>query len=180
MTEARLSVPVSDKDHSEGPLDAKITLVEYGDYECPYCGQAFPIVEKIRSTFGDSLRFVFRNLPIAEAHPHAEQAAEMAEAVGLQGDDKFWAIHNMLYENQHALGEDALYGYAKDVGADVDKVRKDIAEGAPRRRVEADFESAIRSGANGTPTFFINGDRYDGSWNYEPFETYLHEVLRGL
>ena len=104
----------------------------------------------------------------------------MAEAVGLQGDDKFWAIHNMLYENQHALSEDALYGYAKDVGADVDKVRKAIAEVAPCRRVEADFESAIRSGANGTPTFFINGGRYDGSWNYEPFETYLHEVLRGL
>ncbi len=180
MSEAQLSVPVSDKDHSIGPVDAKITLVEYGDYECPYCGQAFPIVEKIGKTFGDSLRFVFRNLPIPEAHPHAEQAAEMAEAVGLQGEDKFWAIHDMIYEHQHALGEEALFAYAKDVGADVDKVRTDLAQGAPSRRVEADFESAIRSGANGTPTFFVNGDRYDGSWSYEPFETHLHEVLREL
>src|ERR1700733_7326141 len=106
MSEAHLSVPVNDDDHSIGPADAAITLVEYGDYECPYCGQAFPIVEQIRRMFDDSLRFVFRNLPIPEAHPHAERAAEMAEAVGLQGD--FWAMHDMLFENQRALGDEAL------------------------------------------------------------------------
>jgi protein-disulfide isomerase len=178
VSEARLSVPVSADDHSIGPTDALLTLVEYGDYECPYCGQAFPIVEQIRHAFDDSLRFVFRNLPIAEAHPHAERAAEMAEAVALQGE--FWAIHDTLYEHQSALDDDALFGYAKAVGADLDRVRTDLAEGAPRRRVESDFEGAIRSGANGTPTFFINGDRYDGTWRYEPFADYLKSVLRDL
>jgi protein-disulfide isomerase len=159
-----------------GPEDAAITLVEYGDYECPYCGEAYPIVEEIRRTFGDSLRFVFRNLPLAEVHPHAEHAAEMAEAVALQGE--FWAMHDLLYEHQRALGDDALVGYAKEAGADIDKVHADLAEGTPRRRVESDFEGAIRSGANGTPTFFVNGARYDGMWTYKPFSEYLKSALK--
>jgi protein-disulfide isomerase len=178
VTESRLAIPVSDEDHSRGPADALITLVEYGDYECPYCGQAFPIVEKIRRVFDDSLRFVFRNLPLAEVHPHAERAAEMAEAVALQGD--FWAMHDMLYEHQRELADEALLSYAKAVGADLDRVRADLTEGAPRRRVESDFEGAIRSGANGTPTFYINGARYDGTWQYEPFADHLKSVLRDL
>ena len=172
-----LAIPVGPNDHVRGPADAKLTVVEYGDYQCPYCGQAYPIVEKLRKTFEGSMRFVFRNFPLGDVHPHAVAAAEMAEAVALQG--KFWEIHDALYENQRDLGDAALRKYAQAVGADVDKAVNDIAGGGPEKRVEADFEGAIRSGANGTPTFFVNGVRYDGSWMYEPFAEYLNEVLEG-
>jgi protein-disulfide isomerase len=175
--QALLTIPVGPEDHSSGPSDAKLTVVEYGDYQCPYCGQAYPIVEQLRSTFADSMRFVFRNLPLADVHPNAEAAAEVAEAVALQG--KFWEIHNTLYENQHDLCAKALMGYVEAVGADVKEVTKAIADGGPSKRVEADFEGAIRSGANGTPTFFVNGARYDGSWLLEPFSEYLTRVLEG-
>lgn len=176
MSEARLSIPVSDDDHARGSSDAPITLVEYGDYECPYCGEAVPIVEEIRRALGPSLRFVFRNLPLAEVHPHAEHAAEMAEAVGLQGE--FWAMHDLLYEHQRALSDADLLGYAEQVGAELERLKRDLAGGVPRQRVERDFEGAIRSGANGTPTFYVNGARYDGSWRFEPFVEYLAAVLR--
>ncbi len=173
---AVLSIPVGHDDHASGPLDAKLTVVEYGDYQCPYCGQAHPIVEKLRATFAESMRFVFRNLPLADVHPDAEAAAEVAEAVALQG--KFWEIHDTLYENQRNLSESALRRYIEEVGADVDEAQKVIAEGGPRDRVDADFEGAIRSGANGTPTFFVNGVRYDGSWQYEPFFEFLTNELK--
>jgi protein-disulfide isomerase len=166
---------VGPDDHVIGPKDARLTVVEYGDYQCPYCGQAFPIVERLRATFSDSLLFVFRNFPLSDLHPHAEAAAEFAEAAGMQ--DKFWEMHDTLYQNQRHLEGAALRGYARDIGADLDRVTKDIASGAPRQRVESDFESAIRSGANGTPTFFVNGFRYDGSWTYQPFAEYLQELL---
>jgi protein-disulfide isomerase len=133
-------------------------------------------MEQMLSTFADSMRLVFRNLPLVDVHPHAEAAAEVAEAVGHQG--KFWEIHDTLFENQSDLSTAALMRYIIDVGADVETVAKDIADGEPRRRVEADLESAIRSGANGTPTFFVNGVRYDGSWMYEPFSEYLAQVLK--
>jgi protein-disulfide isomerase len=174
---ALLSIPVGPEDHAGGPADAKLTLVEYGDYQCPYCGQAFPIVERLRTDFADSMRFVFRNLPLADVHPHAEAAAETAEAVALQG--KFWEIHDTLFENQRDLSDRALRRYVEEVGADADEATKAIAGGGPRQRVEADFEGAIRSGANGTPTFFINGVRYDGSWQYEPFFDFLTDELKG-
>jgi protein-disulfide isomerase len=116
-------------------------------------------------------------LPLADVHPHAEAAAEVAEAVGLQG--KFWEIHDTLFENQRELSAAALLRYVADVGADVKEATKEIADGGPRQRVEADFESAIRSGANGTPTFFVNGVRYDGSWQFGPFAEYLTQVLDG-
>ena len=172
---AQLSIPVGPADHSRGPLDAKLTVVEYGDYQCPYCGQAHPIVERLMTTYADSMRLVFRNFPLAEVHPHAEAAAEMAEAVGLQG--KFWEIHDALYENQRDLSDGALRRYAEAVGANVDEAIAAVADGGPAQRVESDFEGAIRSGANGTPTFFVNGVRYEGSWMYEPFSEYLSQVL---
>jgi protein-disulfide isomerase len=175
--QALLSIPVGPDDHVSGPPDAKLTLVEYGDYQCPYCGQAFPIVERLRTHFDDSMRFVFRNLPLADMHPHAEAAAEVAEAVGRQG--KFWEIHDTLYEHQRDLSDKALRHYIEEVGANVDEAMKEVAGGGPRDRVEADFEGAIRSGANGTPTFFVNGVRYDGSWQYEPFLEFLTEELKG-
>jgi len=175
QSEARLSVPVSSDDHAVGLENAPLTVVEYGDYECPYCGQAFAIIQALQKAFGDSLRFVFRNLPFADMHPHAQQAAEMAQAVGVQG--KFWEMHDLLYENQRELGAKALLDYSAQAGANVQEVVAAIKSGEPRTRVERDLESAIRSGANGTPTFFINGERYDGSWAYEPFSDYLSTIL---
>jgi protein-disulfide isomerase len=172
---SHLSIPVGSDDHVRGPDNATITLVEYGDYECPYCGRAYPIVEELLRTFADSLRLVFRNLPLADAHPHALAAAEMAEAAGLQG--KFWETHDALYENQRDLSGAALARYAELVGVNREQLERDLASERPRQRVDADLESAIRSGANGTPTFFVNGARYDGSWMYEPFEAYLRSVL---
>ena len=176
MSGAQLAVPVGPDDHARGPNDAAITLVEYGDYQCPYCGEAYSIVEKLLRALGEDVRLVFRNLPLVDVHVHAEAAAELAEAAAMQ--DKFWEMHDTLFENQGDLSDAALSRYAKTVGLDADRVARDLASGDPRARVEADFEGAIRSGANGTPTFFVNGDRYDGSWQFEPFKKCLQSLLK--
>jgi protein-disulfide isomerase len=175
---AHLVNPVGPDDHVRGAADAKLTVVEYGDYQCPYCGQAYSIVEKLAQTFASSMRLVFRNLPLADVHPHAERAAEFAEAAGLQ--DKFWPMHDKLYENQRSLDEEALRSYATEVGVDLTQLDKDLEGGAPRARVEADLEGAIRSGANGTPNFFVNGLRYDGSWFYDEFAQFLQSTVDTL
>jgi len=175
VSDSQLAPGVGPDDHARGPEDAPITVVEYGDYQCPYCGQAYGIVEELVRTFGDDLRFVFRNFPLVDVHAHAQAAAELAEAAALQG--KFWQMHDTLFENQTDLTDGALAHYATSVGLDTRQVAHDLEGGAPRRRVEADFEGAIRSGANGTPTFFVNGERYDGSWQFEPFERFLRSLL---
>jgi protein-disulfide isomerase len=167
---------VGPEDHTRGLPDAAITLVEYGDFECPYCGEAFGIVRDLQRTFGDSLRYVFRNFPLAQIHPHAEQAAELAEAVAIQG--QFWAIHDLLYENQRDLSDSALHRYAAQAGADVEQAFDAIREGGPRRRVERDLESGGRSGVEGTPTFFINGQPYGEPWDYETLAAHLQRLLR--
>lgn len=172
--ETTLDPPVGPDDHVEGHEDAIITLVEYGDYQCPYCGQAYPIVRELQRTLGDALRLVFRNMPLTNVHPHAQAAAEVAEAVALQGH--FWPMHDLLYENQRTLGDVALMRYATEAGADADQVVAAIESAVPRQRVQRDFESALRSGVNGTSTFFVNGRRYDGSWMYEPFLEYLQSI----
>ncbi len=161
--ESTLILPVSeDRDHIQGSADAPVTLVEYGDYECPYCGEAYPIVKEIQSRMGKQLRFVFRNFPISTAHPHAEIAAEAAEAAAAQ--DRFWEMHDHLYENQRHLREDDLRSYARAIELDRDMFDKELAEHAHADRVHEDFMSGVRSGVNGTPTFFINGVRYDDSY----------------
>lgn len=160
-----LTIPVGERDHAEGPADAPVTLVEYGDYECPYCGQAFPIVKAIQAKLGDQLRFVFRNFPIATSHPHARQAAEAAEAAGGQG--AFWPMHDLLYEHQHALDEASLVGYATKLGLDVALFKQDLADHTYAQRVRDDFMSGVRSGVGGTPTFYINGVQVHGSWEEE-------------
>src|SRR2546423_12240032 len=116
---ARLTLPVSQRDHQQGPETAPVTLVEYGDYECPYCGEAHPIVKELQRRLGDRLRFVFRNFPLTNAHPHAEHAAETAEAAGAQG--KFWEMHDYLYEHQRALDDEHLETYAGTLGLDVER-----------------------------------------------------------
>jgi protein-disulfide isomerase len=163
---AVLTLPVSDeRDHVQGPADAPVTLVEYGDYECPYCGAAYPIIKEVQARMGERLRFVFRNFPITSSHPHAEQAAESAEAAAAQG--RFWEMHDLLYENQKRLRDQDLHGYAKQLGLDVDRFDRELAEHVHAARVREDFMSGVRSGVNGTPTFYIDGVRYDDSYDLD-------------
>jgi protein-disulfide isomerase len=163
---AELVLPVSeDRDHVQGPGSAPVTLVEYGDYECPYCGAAYPIVKELQARVGDEVRFVFRNFPISTSHPHAEQAAEAAEAAAAQG--RFWEMHDHLYEHQRRLEDDDLRGYAAELGLDVDRFSAELAQHAHAERVREDFMSGVRSGVNGTPTFYVNGVRHDGSYELE-------------
>jgi protein-disulfide isomerase len=164
--ESSLILPVSeDRDHIQGPAGAPVTLVEYGDYECPYCGEAYPIVKQIQERMGEQLRFVFRNFPISTAHPHAEYAAEAAEAAATQ--DRFWEMHDHLYEHQQRLQVDDLRSYARALELDLDLFDKELAEHVHADRVHEDFLSGVRSGVNGTPTFFINGMRHDDSYEFE-------------
>jgi protein-disulfide isomerase len=162
---AKLTVPVGKRDHTQGPLTAPITLVEYGDYECPYCGAAYAVVKAIQKSLGKRLCFAFRNFPLTNMHPHAEHAAEAAEAAGAQ--DKFWEMHDCLYENQTALADTDLARYASQLGLDMPRFTKEIERGAHTRRILEDFRNGIRSGVNGTPSFFINSVRYDGEYEYE-------------
>jgi protein-disulfide isomerase len=163
---ATLTMPVAEgRDHIDGPADATATLVEYGDYECPYCGAAYPIVKEIQQRMGKRLRFVFRNFPITTSHPHAEQAAEAAEAAAEQ--DKFWEMHDVLYENQKRLDDPALHAYAEQLGLDVELFDREMAEHAHAARVREDFMSGVRSGVNGTPSFYVNGRRHDDSYDVD-------------
>ncbi len=154
-----------DRDQIQGPADAAVTLVEYGDYECPYCGAAYPIVKEVQARMGERLRFVFRNFPITTSHPHAEQAAEAAEAAAAQG--RFWEMHDVLYENQRRLGDQDLGAYAEKLELDVERFVKEVAEHVHAARVREDFMSGVRSGVNGTPSFYINGTRHDDSYDLE-------------
>lgn len=162
QTQATLSIPVSDDDHSIGPADAPVTLVEYGDYECSFCGEAHPIVREATDRLGDRLRFVFRQFPIATSHPHAQAAAEASEAAGAQG--KFWEMHDQLYRHQDALEDADLRTYAEASGLDLERFDREMASGHWADRVQAQFMGGVRSGVNGTPSFFINGFRHDGGW----------------
>jgi protein-disulfide isomerase len=164
--QSALTVPVSsDRDHIQGPMDAPVTLVEYGDFQCPYCGKAYPIVKAVQARMGDRLRFVFRHFPITTSHKYAEQAAEAAEAADAQG--KFWEMHDVLFENQPRLADDDLRRYAERVGLDLERFDADIAQHAYAERVREDFMGGVRSGVNGTPTFYINGARHDDAYDVE-------------
>ncbi len=162
MTSNELVIPVSDRDHITGSLDAPVILVEYGDFECPHCGRAYPIVKASQRALGDDLAVVYRHFPLAEIHPHARRAAQAAEAAGVQR--KFWAMHDMLFEHQDALEEGDLLAYADALGLDRVRLTRELESGVHAQRVRDDFRGGIRSGVNGTPTFFINGTRFDGNW----------------
>lgn len=155
-----LRPPVSASDHHLGPLDAPLQLVEYGDYECPYCGALFPEIAAIRQAFSDNLCFVFRHFPLSEAHPHAERAAEMAEAAASEG--KFWQMHEVLFQNQDALDDESLVAYGEQLGLSEAAIRSAF-DGSREQHVRHDFTGGVRSGVNGTPSLFINGTRYDGA-----------------
>ena len=155
-----LTLPVAKRDHIQGPINAPIMLVEYGDYECPYCGQAYPIIKEIQERLGDRLCFAFRNFPLINSHPHAQHAAEAAEAAGAQG--KFWEMHDLLFENQEALDDENIGEYASSLGLDVRRLVDEVLTGVHTARVREDFRSGARGGVNGTPTLFINGMRHEG------------------
>ena len=174
-TPPRLVLPVGERDHSQGSTDARIVLVEYGDYQCPYCGAAYPVVKQIQKELGQRLRFIFRNFPLTNMHPQAHWAAESAEAASAQG--KFWEMHDFLYENQKYLGDEAHFArYEAKLHLDVSRIAREVAESAYSARIEEDFSSGVRSGVNGTPTFFINGTRYDGAADLRPMVSALLEA----
>jgi protein-disulfide isomerase len=160
---------VGAEDHQHGSADAPVTLVEYGDFQCPFCYRAHPIVMALQRQLGAQLRFVFRNFPITEIHPNALHAAEAAESVSASaGPDAYWRMHHAIFEHQQdspdALDDAHLVQYAAASGADPAQVKLDLESGTFTDKVKADFLSGVRSGVNGTPTFFINGVRFDGNW----------------
>ena len=170
-----LKVPVGPDDHIQGDESAPCTLVEYGDFQCPYCGAAYPIVKRVQKHFGKRLRFVFRNFPLSQIHPHAESAAEMAEFAAARG--KFWEMHDLLFENQSHLGP-ALY---VQLAEKLNIAPPDLAAALQKKeymaKVRADFSGGVRSGVNGTPTFFINGQRNDASFEYDALIAAIEAAL---
>ena len=161
-----LTPPLGPEDHVTGPADAPVTLVQYGDYECPHCRLAYAVLHEVLIELGDSVRFAFRHFPITDSHPYAMIAAEAAESVAVFGGDlAFWDIHAVLFENQDALHIDDLLGYAAAIGVDPDDVADDLSHGTHRKHVRANVDSGLRSGVTGTPTFFINGRRFYGDWS---------------
>lgn len=160
-----LTPPVGADDHIQGPHDAPITLVEYGDFECPHCGRADVIVKSLQRQLRNRLRFVFREFPLSEAHPHAQHAAEAAEAAAAHG--RFWEMHDLLFENQEHLGDRDLARYAQSIGVEAAAVTQALDEGTFTEMVRKQFMGGVRSGVNGTPTFFVNGQRFDEDWSDE-------------
>jgi protein-disulfide isomerase len=173
---ARLAKPVNVRDHIRGPMNAAVTMVEYGDFECPYCGAAHPVIEHIRRTAGDELRFVYRHFPLSNVHPHAERAAEAAEAAGAQ--HRFWAMHDLLFQHQSALDDDSLLAYAEALALDRARFSEELVSGAHAPRVREDFLSGVRSGVDGTPALFINEVRYDGPRDPAPLLAAIAEAAR--
>ncbi len=165
LESTRLTIPVSKHDHMQGPINAPVTLVEYGDYECPFCSDAHSVVQEVQKQLGDRLCFAYRHFPLVNAHPHAEHAAEAAEAAGEQGN--FWGMHDLLFANQDALEDDDLAEYATELSLDAARLIRELEAGTFSGRVKEDFWNGVRSGVNGTPSFFINGARYDGGLGFE-------------
>jgi protein-disulfide isomerase len=155
----RLRVPVTDRDHVRGPARASVTLVEYGDFQCPFCGAAYWVLRDLEDRFGRDFRFVYRHFPLAEIHPYAMIAAESAEAAGAQ--DKFWDMHDMLFQNQPYFELENLIAYANAIGLDIDAFTSDLEMHRHIPKIREDFMGGARSGVNGTPTLFINGERFD-------------------
>ena len=162
---SRLLLPIRPSDHVHGPEDALYTLVEYGDYECPDCGRLYVILRDLQKEMPSRLRTVYRHYPRSGVHPHAQQAAEAAEAAGTQ--DKFWEMHTLLFERQQDLRTKDLNRYAEQLALDVERFRHELKNETYRERVRADFMAGVQNGVYGTPGLFLNGVRYDGQWDRE-------------
>ena len=165
VTVARLTIPVGDDDHVLGPDVAPVTLVEYGDYQCPYCGQAFLVVHDLLRLRGESMRFVFRHFPLTNVHPYAELAAEVAEAAAARG--KFWEMHDWLFEHQRNINPRHLMVGVEQLGLPSDEIAREVSGHQLLDRVRRDFVGGVRSGVNGTPTFYVNGVRHDGGYTLD-------------
>ena len=172
-----LRIPVGEGDHAQGRMDAQVVLVQYGDYQCPACGEAEPVARELRRQTGADLCFVFRNFPLGEAHPDAVAAAIVAEYAGRHG--RFWEAHDALYANQDRLGEDLYVQIAQALRLPLDGLRDALAGGPEADRVEADFEGGVRSGVNGTPCFFINGRIFQVEASFEELSDAVQSLLRG-
>src|SRR2546421_6250624 len=172
---ALLTPPVGPRDHVLGPADARVTLVEDGDFECPFCGAAYPELKRVLGELGPKVRFVFRHFPLGEAHPHAPHAAEVAEAAAAQGT--FWRMHDLLYQRQAALADEDLVAYARELGLDADRVRRELADHTHAARVREDFLSGVRSGVSGTPRFFINGRPHEEPGDAKTLAVALRRAL---
>ncbi|MGN6105385.1 MAG: DsbA family protein [Kofleriaceae bacterium] len=173
---SRLRVPISDRDHVLGSAGAEIELVEYGDYQCPFCGEAYWVVQQILRRLGRDLHYAFRHFPISEIHPMAVTAAEAAEAAGAQGN--FWRMHDAIYENREDLDMPHLLVWAEQLGLDLDRFTREIESGMYMARIRDDFTGGVRSGVNGTPCFFINGERHDGGWDTDSLLFALERARR--
>jgi protein-disulfide isomerase len=173
---ASLQIAVTGSDHAKGRPDAPVTLVEYGDYECPHCGAAYPVVQKLQKRFGADLRFVFRNFPLGEIHPNAMSAAMTAEFGAAHGS--FWKVHDALFENQQKLGAALYQAIVTELHLDAAQLRAAFAANKYLERVRADFNGGVRSGVNATPSFFVNGKRYEGAPDFEAMGDALGEVIR--
>ena len=165
MTPSTLASPITDEDHVHGQANAAITLVQYGDYECPYTRLSRHSVHQLQREFPDSLRFVFRHFPLEEIHPHARAAASAAEAATAQTD--FWTMHEYLFEHQQALEDGDLKRYASELGLDADRFDRDRGSPEVEERIDRDVTSGELSGVQGTPTFYVNGIRHDGGYDLE-------------
>jgi protein-disulfide isomerase len=158
-----LKVPITARDHVIGPSDAPVSLIEYGDYQCPHCGRAFLVIEELLKTYAGRLRLVYRHFPLIKFHPQAKLAAEAAEAAAAAGGDaKFWDMHRLLFTNQTQLAPEDLLRYAQQIGLDPDRLQHDLEGHVYGPRVQEDLAGGMRTGVNGTPSFFINGVRYTG------------------
>src|SRR6185369_11576197 len=171
MNDSTLTPRVSARDHIQGRDEAPLTLVEYADYQCPYCGSAHPVIKRLQKSLGRKLRFVFRNFPLTQSHPYALLAAQAAEAAALQG--KFWDMHDLIFENQEQLEPEVLPVWAHKIGLDVDQFATAIKEGRVSKRIQEDYASGVESGVDGTPSFFINGSRYEDEDDYDSLRAAL-------
>ena len=171
---SKLAVPVTTKDHAQGPANAPVTLVEYGDYQCPSCGDAFPLIQKLQHHFGDKLRFVFRNFPL-EMHPYAEHAAETAEFAAAH--NKFWEMHDLLFKHQANLADATLFKLATQLKLPAPDLTTALEQRTYAARVKRDYDGGIRSGVTGTPMFYINGQLYTAAYDYNTLSAAIRSTL---
>jgi protein-disulfide isomerase len=174
---SQLKAPFSKTDHYKGKLNAAVQLLEYGDFQCPHCGAAYPMLKKIEMTFGSAMLFVFRHFPLSESHPYAQIAAIATEAAARQGN--FWKMHDLIFENQNRLSREMLVELAKMLHLNMKDFQKSLNDPALAAKVESDFESGILSGVNGTPSFYINNQKYNGPYTFESMSLAL-EKAKGL